>query len=83
MFHSCAFQTNVYGTFKSHRNRKHTPYSLHEFKVGIVNNSETKNSADGNIDNSTHGGKCNVDSDSDIETGTKEQDLSKTQELKL
>lgn len=83
MFHRCSFQTNVYGTFKSHRNRKHTPYSLQDFKVGIVHTSETENSADGDTDNSTHGGECNVDSDSDIETGTKEQDLLKTIELKL
>lgn len=83
MFQGCSFQTNIYGTFKSHRNRKHTPYSLKDFKVGIVNTSEAENLADGDTDNSAHSGECDVDSDSDVESETKEQDLSKTIELRL
>lgn len=47
MFQGCSFQTNVYGTFKSHRNRKHTPYSFEGFKKCIVKTSETEDSADG------------------------------------
>ncbi|KAJ8264249.1 hypothetical protein GJAV_G00146970, partial [Gymnothorax javanicus] len=83
VFQGCSFQTNVYGTFKSHRNRKHTPYSLEDFKVGIVKTNEGEDSADGDIDNSAHTVECSVDCDSDIEPETKEQDLSKTLELKL
>ncbi len=41
MFSGCDFQTNVYGTFRSHRNRKHTPYSLSDFKFGVVSTSIT------------------------------------------
>lgn len=71
MFQGCSFQTNIYGTYKSHRSRKHTPYSLQDFKVGIVNTSEAENLADGDIDNSAQSGECDVDSDSDIETEIK------------
>ena len=36
MFKGCAFRTNIYGTFKSHKNRKHLGYSYSDFKPGIV-----------------------------------------------
>lgn len=42
-----------------------------------------KNLADGDTDNSAHSGECDVNSDSDIESETKEEHLSKTRELKL
>ncbi|XP_034467814.1 uncharacterized protein LOC117777260 isoform X2 [Hippoglossus hippoglossus] len=35
MFNSCTFTTNIYGTFKSHKNRKHHGYSYNNFKPGI------------------------------------------------
>lgn len=36
MFKGCTFRTNIYGTFKSHKNRKHLGYSYSDFKHGIV-----------------------------------------------
>jgi len=36
VFEECDFSTNVYGTFASHRTRKHTPHSSQDFRVGIV-----------------------------------------------
>ena len=51
---------------------KHTPYSLQDFEVGILKTSASENSGD--IDNSAHSGECNVNSDSDMETKTKEHD---------
>ena len=36
MFVGCTFQTNIYGTFKSHKSRRHTPHSLTDFIPGIV-----------------------------------------------
>ncbi len=36
MFKDCTFTTNIYGTFKSHKNRKHLVYSYSDFKPGIV-----------------------------------------------
>lgn len=36
MFVGCSFQTSVYGTFKSHKNRRHTPHTLADFLPGIV-----------------------------------------------
>lgn len=40
MFSGCNFQSNVYGTFKSHKNRKHSPHALNDFKFGVVTMSE-------------------------------------------
>lgn len=81
MFRGCSFQTNVYGTFKSHKNRKHSQYSLQDFKESVVSGaSEAGNSADGDIDNLAQPIECNADYD--IEPGTKDV-LSKTLELKL
>ena len=36
MFVGCSFQTNIYGTFKSHKSRRHTPHTLNDFIPGIV-----------------------------------------------
>lgn len=36
MFSGCDFQTNVCGTFKSHKNRKHNPHLLSDFKSKVV-----------------------------------------------
>lgn len=85
MFEGCSFQTNVYGTFKSHKNRKHNPYTLKDFKLGIVKTSETQNSVNSSINDSfsAEDGNSNADSDSDIEIDTEAQDLSKTIELKF
>lgn len=40
MFKDCTFQTNIYGTFHSHKNRKHNPHTLKHFKPGIVTNTQ-------------------------------------------
>ncbi|KAK0131528.1 putative nuclease HARBI1 [Merluccius polli] len=36
MFGGCSFQTNVYGTFHSHKNWKHNRHTLKDFKPGVV-----------------------------------------------
>lgn len=36
MFSGCSFQTCIYGTFKAHKSRRHTPRTLADFKPGIV-----------------------------------------------
>ena len=36
MFLGCDFKTNVYCTFKSHKNRKHCNHTLADFKPGVV-----------------------------------------------
>lgn len=35
-FIDCSFQSNIYGTFKSHKSRKHIPHTYVNFKPGIV-----------------------------------------------
>lgn len=35
-FENCNFKTNVHGSYASHRNRKHTPHSLDDFKPELL-----------------------------------------------
>lgn len=46
VFKNCNFKTNIYGTFASHRNRKHTPHSLDEFKDEVIKRYENPSQAD-------------------------------------
>ncbi|XP_013863274.1 uncharacterized protein LOC106517106 [Austrofundulus limnaeus] len=36
VFNNCSFQTNLYGTYQTHKNRKHSTFTLDDFKEGIV-----------------------------------------------
>ena len=36
MFEGCTYQSNIYSTFNWHRNGKHNPHSLKDFKAGVV-----------------------------------------------
>lgn len=36
MFEGCNFQSNVYGTFLVHKNRKHTPHTISDFKGAVL-----------------------------------------------
>lgn len=36
MFVGCSFQSSIYGTFKSHKNLRHTPHTLNDFKPGAM-----------------------------------------------
>lgn len=38
IFENCSFQTNIYGTYQTHKNRKHRTYTLSDLKAGIVQN---------------------------------------------
>ncbi len=79
MFEHCSFQTNVYGTFKSHKNRKHSSYSLQDFKPGVVRESGTQEL----IEDPLPAEEEDVDVSGSVEMVTEGQDLSKTIELKL
>lgn len=39
MFEGCMFETNIYGTFNSHKNCKYNPHTLNDFKAGVVKHS--------------------------------------------
>lgn len=41
VFGGCTFKTNVYGTFITHKSRKHNPYSLEEFKPDVIGEHQT------------------------------------------
>ena len=36
VFRDCNYKTNIHGTYHSHRNRKHKPHTLNDFKSGVV-----------------------------------------------
>lgn len=40
MFSDCSFQTNIYGTFHSHKNHKHNPHTLKDFKPGVIRTTQ-------------------------------------------
>lgn len=40
VFIGCSFQTNIYATYQSHKNRKHTPHSIKDFKLAVVKPAE-------------------------------------------
>ncbi|XP_054592203.1 uncharacterized protein [Nothobranchius furzeri] len=48
MFLGCEFKTNIYSTFKTHRNRKHSHHRLADFKQGVVVKSKTENDLEQN-----------------------------------
>lgn len=36
MFADCSYKIHLYGAFRTHKWRKHTPHTIHDFKPGIV-----------------------------------------------
>lgn len=36
MFKGCLFTTNIYNTFLTHKNRKHNPHTLSDFKAEVI-----------------------------------------------
>ncbi len=69
----------MYGTFKYHKNRKHSSYSLQDFKPGVVRESGTQEL----IEDPLPAEKEDVDVSGSVEMVTEGQDLSKTIELKF
>ncbi len=39
VFTGCSFQTNIFATYQSHKNRKHNTHSVKDFKSGVVKTS--------------------------------------------
>lgn len=79
MFEGCSFKTNIYGTFKSHRNRKHNPYTLKDFKIGIANTIVGQTSADDSTDTIVEKDiSANIDHDT---TTSETEDLANVIEL--
>jgi len=87
MFEGCMFETNIYGTFHSHKNRKHNPYTLNDFKAGIVKLAAQSDESGRTVDDSPSS-SADIDfvppsdADSDILVDTSE-DLSKLVEQKI
>ena len=42
MFVGCSYKTNIYGTFNTHKNRKHTPHTFKDFKPSVVRTTESQ-----------------------------------------
>lgn len=38
MYQNCSYQSNIYASFKSHKNRKHGTCTVNDLKVGVVAN---------------------------------------------
>lgn len=80
MFEGCAFQTNIYGTLKSHKNLKHTPHRLSDFKTGVTKITVQSACTDDGPTSSADIDKCFSDTDSDIDDS---EDLPEILEKRL
>ncbi len=85
MFEGCMFETNIYGTFNSHKNRKHNPHTLNDFKAGVVKHS-VQSDESGSPEDDSPSTSADIDfvalSNADSDTDTSE-DLSKVVEQKI
>lgn len=78
MFKGCTFKTNIYNTFHTHRNRKHNPHTLNEFKPEVVSEFtglEDDNSAVHDV------APCAADTDVESETDFAAHSLSSVEDL--
>lgn len=81
MFEGCTYQSNIYGTFNSHKNRKHNPHSLKDFKAGVVKISvQSASPADDAPTSSADIDDCFSDADSVVDNS---EDLPEVIEKKL
>ena len=74
MLKGCEYKTDVYGTFKSHKSRKHSLHSFVDFKDGVVHGlSVTETAEPGGSDNE----ECcdNSQSDVDLNTTKNQEDI--------
>lgn len=62
VFRDCNYKTNIHGTYHSHKNRKHKPHTLNDFKPGIVTTTGVSQELS---DNAEQDGSA-VDMDSDF-----------------
>lgn len=74
-FLDCSFQSNIYGTFKSHKSRKHTPHTYADLKPGIVRTTRlaTQTDAHSSDQEEDDGGEVSsVSSSPDLNTQPRE-----------
>lgn len=74
MFEGCTYQSNIYGTFNSHKNRKHNPHSLKDFKAGVVKVSVQSSPAD-------EGPTCTADLNGSLSDTYADSDSDITEDL--
>lgn len=88
MFEGCAYKTNIYDTFKSHKSRKHNPHTLQYFKDEVVRRTHC---SIGSAENDTQENSYSRDGhdfqsgrNSDTDTDTEDlEDLPKAIEHKI
>lgn len=67
MFKGCAFKTSIYNTFHSHKNRKHNPHTLNDFKAEVVTVVRLQESETSVIDNVSCAADTDVGSETDVD----------------
>jgi len=78
MFENCCFQTNIYATFKSHKNRKHAHCSIKDFKVGLLKGCDTNDELQLSENPSTAEINSDLDCDNLIEAEAENENLQDT-----
>ena len=80
MYVDCSYQTNIYGSFHTHKWRKHKVCTVGDLKPGIVHRSIVNPSA---LDSNNSDTELNEDLLFDEPTFEEPRDLTKDVELKL
>lgn len=85
MFKGCAFKTNIYSTFHTHKNRKHNPHTLNDFKSEFVTVVARSQESDTSVtDNAFCAADTDVESEADIGVHTSSiEELSKAIEQNI
>nr|XP_055056165.1 uncharacterized protein LOC129440700 [Misgurnus anguillicaudatus] len=78
MFVNCSFQTNIYATFKSHKNRKHAHCTIKDFKVELLKGCDTNGERQLSEEHSTAEIASDLDCDDLIEAEAENENLQGT-----
>ena len=85
VFQNCTFQTNIYATYKSHKNRRHPHCTAKDFKVEIVKDGTVNDDHHASADHPADLGETASDLDCQnlTETDIPHEDLQETITQKL
>lgn len=68
MFKGCGFKTSIYNTFHTHKNRKHNPHTLNDFRAEVVTVvTRLQESNTSTTDNVSCAADTDVESETDID----------------
>ncbi|KAG7455576.1 hypothetical protein JOB18_039481 [Solea senegalensis] len=67
MFKDCSFKTSIYNTFNSHKNRKHNPHTVNDFKAEVVSVVARLQESDTSVIDVSCAAGTDVESETDVD----------------